>query len=66
MKNVTITKLAAAIETRKAKTQSTIDALRGTVHPQELEILNNCRGEVKAFNQVLDAIRYRTTYNLEH
>lgn len=62
---LTVTKLAAAIEKRAAKAQRTIDSLRGTDHPQELEILNNCRGEVEAFNEVLDAIRNGSTYHLE-
>ena len=65
-RTLTLGRLEAGIEKRKAKAQATVDALRGTVHPQELEILNNCRGEVEAFNEVLDAIRNRSTYSLEH
>jgi hypothetical protein len=60
---------AAAKERAKAKraapalgaTASPMDALAGTQHPQELEIL-----AVRAFGEVLDAIQQRSTFGLEH
>jgi hypothetical protein len=65
-KPVTVSQLSAAITKARAVSQSTMDALAGTQHPQELEILHRCRGEVRAFGEVLDAIQQRSTFGLEH